>query len=189
MLEALQTELSDLVAKRAELDERIAHLTETVKGLSYLMGHDGSTGVLGLGLTDAIRKALGASGGPMTPVEIRAALMQAGFDIYKYTDIIPSIHAILKRLFEADEVVIVKAAEVRQGGKTLYGKKFYLWNEPENIDRIVDELAMGSGGIIYYFGEIPRHTVRRRKTGQEAGGTIRFTRLYPNTAKRGIKKK
>jgi hypothetical protein len=141
-LEAAQTELSDLMAKRAELDERIARLGETVNGLSYLIGHDGAAGVLGLGLTNAIRKVLSDSGRPMAPVEIRAALVAAGFDVYKYTDIIPSIHAILKRLFEAGQVVMVQ-----HGSEDAGYTRMYLWNIPENIEEVRKGLGEVGGTI------------------------------------------
>jgi hypothetical protein len=146
-LDAAQTELSDLTARRAELDERIARLTETVRGLSYLVGHDASAGTLGLGLTDAIRKVLSASGRQMSPVDIRGAMELAGFDIYKYTDIIPSIHAILKRLYESKEVVIVKPLKEESN------KKWYLWNEPEAIVRVRKEIEEEGGGVILIYSD------------------------------------
>lgn len=103
-LNAAQRELAELMLERAEIDKRIARLKETITSLTYL-STDASIlekfEVRNMGLTEAVQYVLQTAEKPMTPVEIRDELALKGYDISKYTDFIPSLHTILKRLFES----------------------------------------------------------------------------------------
>jgi len=104
---AAQQELTQLLTKRGELDARIARLRETIVSLSYLVNSEGQTeslNVTGLGLTDAVAKVLRLSGMALSPANIRDELARLGFDVKKYTDIIPNITKVLQRLSEKGHV-------------------------------------------------------------------------------------
>jgi hypothetical protein len=122
-LDAAQRELEDLQTKRAEIDARIARLRETVVSLAYLVNDEGQNenlDVSGIGLTDAVAKVLRLSGMALTPADIRDELARMGFDIKKYTDIIPNITKVLRRLHDKGHVDV---------STTIKGdRKVYIWS-------------------------------------------------------------
>lgn len=122
-LDIALSELSELMDKRDELEEqldtidaRIFQLREGLFGLAILCGTD--TNRLAekypqlfpnlippdTGLTDAIRKALSTKRIYYSPVEVRDRLEDFEYDLSKYKNILPSIHTVLKRLVDSDEV-------------------------------------------------------------------------------------
>jgi hypothetical protein len=122
-LSSALNELSKLMAARErldihreELDMKIFRLREGLFGLAILCGTD--TNQLAAeypelfpdlispdtGLTDAIRKAMQAKRTYASPVEVKNRLAEMGYDIGKYKNILASIHTILKRLVDSEEV-------------------------------------------------------------------------------------
>ncbi len=105
---------NELEARQLELDERIHKLRAGIVGISSLAGEDWGRLVRSnpnlfpdlqstdAGMTDSIRKVL-QSGDFLSPVEVRSRLEALGFDVGQYTNILSSIHTILKRLVEAGE--------------------------------------------------------------------------------------
>jgi hypothetical protein len=117
-------ELAELMNQRDQLDEqlddidrRIFQLREGLFGLAILCGTD--TNRLAesypqlfpdlippdTGLTDAIRKALQSKRIFYSPVEVRDRLEEDfNYDLSKYKNVLPSIHTVLKRLVESQEI-------------------------------------------------------------------------------------
>jgi hypothetical protein len=93
-----------LLKQRAELDTRIAQLTQSIGNLTRLCGY---VPTVALGLTDACRMVLRAAGHPLTALEVRAQLEAMGIDLGKYSSDLAAIHTVLKRLREAGEVALV----------------------------------------------------------------------------------
>jgi hypothetical protein len=103
-LEAAIREYERLTRKRAELDERIAQLVQSMGSLSRLCN---LTPTVALGLTDACRMVLKAAGHPMTASEVRQQLQAMGFDVSRYANPLASIHTVLKRLCRSREARFV----------------------------------------------------------------------------------
>jgi hypothetical protein len=99
-LDAALREYESLTAQRAELDTRLAQVTESIGTLTRLCG---LTPTVAYGLTDACRTALRCSGAPMTPIEIRDRLHATGFDLSRYANPLAAIHTVLRRLAENGE--------------------------------------------------------------------------------------
>jgi hypothetical protein len=97
-------EYETLLKQRAELDTRIAQLTQSIGNLTRLCGY---IPTVPLGLTDACRMVLKAAGHPLTAVEVRAQLEAMGIDLSRYSSDLAAIHTILKRLRESGEVAFV----------------------------------------------------------------------------------
>jgi len=138
-LEAAQQELATLQTRRAEIDARIARLRETVVSLAYLIGNEAASEnleVAGIGLTDAVAKVLRLAGEAMTPAKVRDELARMGYDINKYTDIIPSIIKVLQRLHAKGHVDI--------GASPKDGRKLYIWSpiQPSNPIGLSDADAL-----------------------------------------------
>jgi hypothetical protein len=111
-LAAAVKEYEELGARRREIDDRLAQLSQTIGTLNRLLGYQET---VPLGLTDAIRLVM-RSGVPMTPVEVRDRLRAIGFDVSKYANDLAAVHTILKRLNGAGELRFVP----RQSGPHQY---------------------------------------------------------------------
>jgi hypothetical protein len=116
-LDAACREYEALTKQRAELDTRIAQLTQSIGNLTRLCGY---VPTVPLGLTDACRMVLKAAGHPLTAIEVRAQLEAMGFDLSKYSSELAAIHTILKRLTDAGEVAFVPRG---------WDKPGYRWEE------------------------------------------------------------
>lgn len=127
-LTAAIKEYEELGARRRQVDDRLAHLAQTIGTLSRLMG---LTPTVPLGLTDACRLAL-RSGVPMTPTDVRDRLLAIGVDLSIYSNELSAIHTILKRLNEAGEIRLIPRAS---------GKHAYLWQAPPRVIAIGPEIA------------------------------------------------
>jgi hypothetical protein len=117
-LDSACREYEALTKQRAELDGRIAQLTQSIGNLTRLCGY---VPTVPLGLTDACRIVLQAAGHPLTAIEVRAQLEAMGFDLSKYTSELAAIHTVLKRLTESGQVTFVPRA---------WDKPGYRWDEP-----------------------------------------------------------
>jgi hypothetical protein len=120
-LETASREYQQLAEQRADLDRRMAQLTQTIGTLYRLCGHVPNVGV---GLTDACRMVLNAAGHPLTAIEVRQQLEAMGFDISKYSNDLAPIHTVLRRLTESDEARFVVRG---------YGKPAYEWKRSVRI--------------------------------------------------------
>ena len=133
-LESALTELSvamnereALDTKREELDVRISQLTEGAIGLGVLCGMDRRELAArfpelfpdlispDVGFTDAVRMALASKRTFISPVEVRKRLEMMTYDISQYTNVLASIHTVLKRLVESEE-----ATTGNRDGKVVY---------------------------------------------------------------------
>ena len=121
-------EYERLGEERREIDQRLAHLAQTIGTLTRLLGF---VPTVPMGLTDACRLVIRA-GVPMTPVEVRDRLHSIGIDLSAYSSELSAIHTVLKRLNEAGEVRIVPRPS---------GKDAYLWQRPVKAIAISEEVA------------------------------------------------
>jgi hypothetical protein len=103
-LDSACREYEHLSKQRADLDARIAQLTQSIGNLTRLCGY---VPTVPLGLTDACRMVLKAAGHPLTALEVRAQLEAMGIDLSKYSNDLAAIHTILKRLNESGEAMFV----------------------------------------------------------------------------------
>jgi len=133
-LEAARKELSELEAERTKLDKRINELRQGIVGLTALAQDEESgekpqtmmdvlTGVgVETGLTDATRMITGAFGFPMTPVQVRDSLLKLGYDLSGYSNVVASLHTIMKRLRDKGELIAVTDDKGKELGA-------YVWNQ------------------------------------------------------------
>jgi hypothetical protein len=121
-------EYEQLGEQRREIDQRLAHLAQTIGTLSRLLGF---VPTVPMGLTDAVRLVTRA-GIPMTPTEVRDRLKSIGIDLTGYSSELSAIHTVLKRLNDSGEVRIVPKPN---------GKDAYLWQRPVKAIAISEEVA------------------------------------------------
>jgi hypothetical protein len=93
-------EYEELSRKKAEIDERIARLAQTIGNLARLCN---LVPTVAPGLTDACRMVLKAAGQPLTAGEVRVQLEALGWDASRYANPLSSIHVVLRRLCRAGE--------------------------------------------------------------------------------------
>ena len=120
-LDAALREYETLGRQRAEMDERLARLAQTIGSLTRLCH---LTPTVPFGLTDACRMVLKAAGHPLTALEVRAQLDAMGFDLARYSNDLASIHTVLKRLNHAGEAEFVPRA---------WEKPAYGWKRPVRV--------------------------------------------------------
>jgi len=132
-LEAARQELAELEDERAKIDRRISELQQGIVGLSALApaeaGSDKPQSMMDVlagvgadtGLTDATRMITSSFGFPMTPKQMRDALLHLGYDLGGYSNILASLHTIMKRLTKSGELINV----VDEKGNELGA---YAWN-------------------------------------------------------------
>jgi hypothetical protein len=120
-LDAAIQEYEQLARQRAEVDQRLAQLVQSIGTLSRLCN---VTPTVALGLTDACRMILKLAGHPLTVSEIRAQLGAMGFDLSKHSNPLASIHTVLRRLCRAGQVKFVPRA---------HDKPLYAWKSPVNV--------------------------------------------------------
>jgi hypothetical protein len=116
--EAATREMESLMQARADLDQRILHLRQTLVSLSHLCG---LTPTVSWGMTDGVRFILRRSRRALTAIDVRDELANWGFDVSKYANDLSAIHTVLKRLNKAGEIRFVARD---QGGHA------YEWNRP-----------------------------------------------------------
>lgn len=109
-LQRLQEERTALEQRRTGLDKQIAALTWTLNGLAPLVGEEplpppaGAVQAPAAGITDSIRAVLAEADRPLSAGEIRDQLRDLGFDTASYSNVLATIHTVLRRLREAGEI-------------------------------------------------------------------------------------
>lgn|GEM_PF-3132528 len=129
-LQAAHKELAEIATERAKLDARIIRLTKTIDTLKSLIRGDSEDSdeaaviaalpdIERLGITDAIREIVWNNAAPMTPPQVKDALLLAGFEkLREYSNPLAAVHAVLRRLKESDHLDEIPLAD----GKKAYGK-------------------------------------------------------------------
>lgn len=124
---AAKRELGDLLKRRERIDKRIATLKPILNDLAALCEAKTDQEFVqtvspkdtkSFGITDLVRLALKREIGPLTPIEIRNQVLFLRPDLSKQSNLLASVHTVLKRLVKSDEVDEVPA---------LGGKKAYRW--------------------------------------------------------------
>ena len=120
-LEKLQRERAELIRGLAECDRQIAALIQTLNAMAPLAGEKPSDAPSNPGgeftppgLTDSIRSILAGASEPLTAAGIRDHLATLGFAASDYSNLLATIHTILRRLMDAREV----QAHEADGGRT-----------------------------------------------------------------------
>src|SRR5207244_9556456 len=107
-LRTLQERREDLARQTAEIEGKIGGLIQTINAVAGLAGEEpvplppGSGEVIGI--TNRIRNILRESGQPLSTTEIRDLLETAGCDLKAYSNPMATIHTVLRRLEEGEEI-------------------------------------------------------------------------------------
>jgi hypothetical protein len=126
-LNAARAELEKLQEQREETDNRITQLKQTIFGLAKLCKEDAFLREWGkeieaAGITENCRQVLKASYIALTPLEVKDQLLKLGLDASKYTNLLASIHAVLKRLVESQEI---RAIECEDGSIAYKSRRWH----------------------------------------------------------------
>lgn len=111
-LERLQAEQSELERALEEHEKQIVELVRTVNFLAPMVGEQplAEAATPPGGMTDCIRDLLKDATEPLTAAEIREKLEVLGFDMKSYSNPLATIHTVLRRLTESEEVVTMHEA-------------------------------------------------------------------------------
>jgi hypothetical protein len=121
LLESAQDELVDALKQQESLTYRIRKLQEDIIHLAALCGEAVVDPLKDWGLTDAIRYVIGnAKPKSMSATGIRDALVADGYDVSDYSNVMASIHQVIKRLFRKGEILSAPSAD---------GEKRYVWGK------------------------------------------------------------
>ena len=122
LLDAAQDELVDAMRQQEVLTHRIRKLQDDIVHLAALCGESVTDPLKDWGLTDAIRYVIGkAQPKTLTATGVRDALVADGYDISEYSNVMASIHQVLKRL--------LKKGEILTGIARPDGEKRYVWGK------------------------------------------------------------
>ena len=103
-LKASIAELGEIELRQRALEQRIVELRQTVAALSKLCGEE-FLEEDALGLTDAVRMAFKSMGNtPMAIHDVRGRIESLGFDTSRYGNVMASIHTVVRRLVEKQEL-------------------------------------------------------------------------------------
>jgi prefoldin subunit 5 len=118
--EKLQSEKAELERALEDREKQIAVLERTVNFLAPLVGEavPAAAAAESTGMTGSIREILKKSPEPLTASEIRDSLETLGFDMKSYSNPLATIHTILRRLGESEEVETTH--EMNSGKRTAY---------------------------------------------------------------------
>jgi hypothetical protein len=119
----IRTELECLEIEQENIERQIARLKQALVGLVPLseppvdstIAAEVAAFVNETTLADAVRQILRAAESPLTPTEIKQKLVNMGKDLSGQKNVMASIHSLLKRLVESEEI------ESKENGL------FYIW--------------------------------------------------------------
>jgi hypothetical protein len=133
----LQRELQNRTEQRDELNRRIALLEAALANLAVVVDDEPFEG----GLAKAIRTVLKrVPGKPFHPTEVRDGLKAIGYDISKHTNIMASVHSVLKRMTEGPNAAVQPIRSNAQGGQ------LYRWKPAVTLkDALIEKLIGGPG--------------------------------------------
>jgi hypothetical protein len=127
-LESAQTELVDLLAKKDDIDRKIAAIQQSIQILEPLYGRqftgarprslveDLANDVRNLGITDAIERVLMSQPGVwMAPTIVRDHLVERGYQIVGDNPM-ANVHTVLKRLVDRKGPIV----SIASGKDTVY---------------------------------------------------------------------
>lgn len=117
-----QRELDELLVRQAQAEKRIAQLKITISGLQALCDAGDtiedtraalaslppSQPIEEMGLTDLVREIMKAAKQPCTPKLVKEEMEHLGYDIKRYSNIIATLHIVMKRLVEQGEARTVQ---------------------------------------------------------------------------------
>lgn len=108
-LHSIDAEVKRLEGYRDRINMKIAALKESAALLRPLYAGTGEGAGETIGITDEVRNALSrAESAGLTPPEIRDIIVENGFEISRYQNVMATIHQILKRLVNRGEARIWK---------------------------------------------------------------------------------
>jgi hypothetical protein len=119
-LSEFEAELKKLSEERDSLDRKIRGLVQVIEGLRIMSEESGPVGRLSdmlgspdeIGLTDAVRNYFEyIAAGPVFPVEIRDALLAAGYEGGGPQSSLLAVHSIISRMEKKGEIEPVKRDE------------------------------------------------------------------------------
>jgi hypothetical protein len=185
----LMIERGRVARELAEIDREVAKLSMKVVSLATLTDDapkdiavsETLKAVSNIGLTDAVRSVLRASGDWMTPKEVRDRVLKLGLDLSKYQNPLASIHTILGRLDKEVEVSAIESASQRaarhRGKMAGKPKLIFRWKGPvetvwerlqklprEKADEVVKEVAKNLAGD--HIRKLMTGKSRGRKKGE-----------------------
>jgi hypothetical protein len=147
--EKLQNEKAELEHALEDREKQIAVLERTVNFLAPLVGEAApAVAAESTGMTGSIREILKKSPEPLTASEIRDSLETLGFDMKSYSNPLATIHTILRRLGESEEVETTH--EMTSGKRTAYmipiGSGLAvekIWGKPFEIGKVKGFIGKG----------------------------------------------
>ena len=145
-LDAARVELERLEEQREEMDNRITQLKQTIVSLATLCNDKAILAKLAklveaAGITDNCREVLRTSDFALSALEVKDRLLKLGLDASKYTNLLASIHAVLKRLAESGEVRTVQLED---------GSTAYKWRRWRFDSQKRPVFIGGSGGRAHF---------------------------------------
>jgi hypothetical protein len=110
-LEGLKAELEELLNRQEDIEKRIAQVKQAIMSLAPLAEEQGESisaawyQILGTrNVSDACLQILQAATVPLSPVEIKAQILNMGLDLSQYKNVMATIHSALKRLLQNEEI-------------------------------------------------------------------------------------
>lgn len=128
-LDSIESEVTELLIQRAQIDRKLAALDDAKKVLQQVYGKPLSpipsveqfVEATDIGITDSVRGAFRLnSSRSMTPAQVRDTVSSHGFDLSKYKNAMATIHQVISRLVDAGEV---------EGPFPQGNEKLYKWKE------------------------------------------------------------
>jgi hypothetical protein len=104
VLDNYQGELARLLEERTLLDARVLQLQNKIRHVARMVDVPVDDPITQLGLTDAIRYVIRHAGTTVAPVDVRDELLKRYCDPEDYSNLLASVHTIMKRLERAGEI-------------------------------------------------------------------------------------